>query len=290
MFGTLICAQYAHGMTIACTYTDANDIYKPTLATIYICKASIKNSSRDEVLEAVSGTHLGGKSNFDVDVFTIEGKKFKRLPQGLARFFPSIKGLRFQDTSLSTLTAEDLKPFPNLVYLRSRDNNLRTLDGELFKFNPKMEYIDFESCSIEHVGYDLLTNLTALKYANFLTNICINVRANTAQEIPKLRLQLQGCPPLSTTTMFTTVITATTPYPLYEEKIQVEHPDHNDKLLRELLELQKHQTEALENIIRNNVIHASKYSQMEREVKLLRDENAALKEKLQKYSDQNCQF
>lgn len=97
----------------------------------------------------------------------------------------------------SLLTTLD-KPFPLLEYFSTAEKcKLISIDGNLFRHNPKLKVVAFQDTFIEHIGFDLLTNLKELRVAGFLKNVCVNISADTPQAIQELSLKLStSCPPL----------------------------------------------------------------------------------------------
>lgn len=100
--------------------------------------------------------------------------------------------------------ASDLEPFPKLTQISFSNNQLVSLDENLFMHTPKLEVIYFTFNLLQHVGYNLMTDLTELTYADFEWNPCVDFHANTTKLIQELFeiLKIQ-CPPLDSTTTLT---------------------------------------------------------------------------------------
>lgn len=157
---------------------------------VYTCKPEVTNSNQLHVLEAVKGTHLEGRENQNVEALYVLAQTLHYLPNNLGNFFPNLRAIWCHESQLLKISAETLKPFPNLMEFGARNNALETLDGDLFKYTPKLKWIYFSSNLIQHVGYDLMTDLIDLQNAIFLKNPCINVTANGFLEIQELNMQL----------------------------------------------------------------------------------------------------
>lgn len=78
-------------------------------------------------------------------------------------------------------------------------NQLESLEGNLFEHNPNLRYVSFSTNRLTNVGHGLLDNLPLLEQARFIRNPCIDVDANTPEEIEDLKRELVvSCPPLTT--------------------------------------------------------------------------------------------
>lgn len=88
-------------------------------------------------------------------------------------------------------------------------NDLVTLDGDLFAFTTKLEWISIQSNDLQHIGYDLFSNLNDLTDDWLIDNPCIKAIAGNRREVLELNNQMPLiCPPIETTT---TSSTSTTP-------------------------------------------------------------------------------
>lgn len=182
-------------------------IFRTTSWTVigsrYTCDGTIISSDFAEYnIDRVSGSHLVGRTDLDVEVVNILEQPFlNRIASNIDEFFPNLIGLRWFSGNLSWVEASDLKPFPDLQLISLRGNQLASLDGDLFKFNRGLRFVSFRENLLTSVGHDLLTNLTSLSQAAFNNNPCINVLATNPHAIEALNLQLPiDCPPLMTTT------------------------------------------------------------------------------------------
>lgn len=166
------------------------------MGKLYSCQPIIINSEHNKVLEDVGGNHLTGETNLDVQGLNVTNQTAKRFPMNLDKFYPNLTAIEWRKTSLTVLNADDLIPFSNLLILNVAENNLLSLDSDLLRFTQKLEWIDFSANLIEHVGHDLLNYLSELHHADFQDNSCINIIADTPEEIRKLKVQLTDCAPV----------------------------------------------------------------------------------------------
>lgn len=177
----------------------------------YSCEAVVIDSGSAS-LENVTGVHLADKSNEDVVYLRIVNQYLEFVPEGIADFFINLEALTIQVSSLRTISANDLKPFPRLVFLYLFRNELTTIDGDLFKYTPHLRYASFELNRIQHIGYDLVSNLNNLTELWLTGNVCIDLHASNRDVVLLLASRLSVlCPPLDdTTTGATTTSDATT--------------------------------------------------------------------------------
>lgn len=144
----------------------------------------------------VSGNHLAGKSNTDVQGVNFFGIGYT-LNQGITNFFPNIIAISYQ-AQLESITADDLAPFPNLIHLSLRGNMIQTLDANLFQHTTQLIFVEFSENLIIRVGTNIFAGLNALISAYFNLNICIDFYGNTPTGLLALQQTLevycQPCP------------------------------------------------------------------------------------------------
>lgn len=168
----------------------------PVLGNLYTCQPNVHASESGSVLEDVRGNHLEVMSNRDVYSLYIFRQDLTFIPKDIGKFFPNLKGIYYQNSNLSTISSDDLKPFTQLLAFEVYLGNLVSLDGNLFQHNINLQYISFSSNKIEHIGHNLLGGLNQLQMADFSRNICVSMYASGSEEIRELKEQLPIlCPP-----------------------------------------------------------------------------------------------
>lgn len=189
-----------------CVYTSEARV---VIGEVYHCRPSVVATENENTLESVTGNHLSGRSDADVQYIFLEKQNLARIPKNLESFFPNLLGIEWYNSNLKVLTANDLKPFPELKVFSAYKNNLVSFDADLFEFSPELRWISFYSNNIQHVGQDLLSQLSFLIYADFRSNPCINKLGSTPEAIEDLKSLLSAqCPPVEqTTTSETTTAT-----------------------------------------------------------------------------------
>lgn len=172
------------GFILQCTYI--------VFSELYTCFAVFIASDSETSVTAVQGLHLDERNNNDVvSLAAIQTRNIDLMPNNIGSFFPNIEAVEFMDGSTSSISAENLQQFPNLRSLNLYGLNLISLSSDLFTYNPDLEWLDVQVNQIELVGLNLLDNLPKLTTARFSRNVCINMNANTRQEVEALQLELR---------------------------------------------------------------------------------------------------
>lgn len=156
---------------------------------LYVCNATVINSSSSS-LESVTGIHEPGKSNDDVEFLWIWKQNLTFVAEGIDNFFKNLIVLTIITDSLTSISANDLRPFPRLLYLNLAGNRLTSIDGDLFTYTPLLQIVSFDQNQIQQIGKDLVTNLNDLRELWFNGNICINQFALTRTDVLLLASQL----------------------------------------------------------------------------------------------------
>lgn len=173
--------------------------------TVYSCdNAIISNIREGEVLTAVYGVHMRGKSNDDVKGFVTRNlPHLTFFPRAMENFFPNLEGISITHSNIHTLAGDEL-PFPNLYFFDfSWNRNLERIGGNLFDTTPQMVLILFGENNIKFVGENFMSNLIYEDwlYLDFLQNYCINQFANTVPNIQALIKNLRtNCTDIDITT------------------------------------------------------------------------------------------
>lgn len=189
----------SHCAIFECNYNHVNWEYVGD--HVYACQANVIHSGSEFNLENVKGFHQARRSNFDVVFLAVNDQVASVIPSNIDKFFPNIQGIKWKNTNLLSISANNLKQFPNLKALSLARNKLVTIDSDLFKFTPYIKWISFSNNLIEDVGANLLKGLADLQFVSFEENPCVNLRASGPIEIEKLTLKLAGCARVSTTTV-----------------------------------------------------------------------------------------
>jgi hypothetical protein len=165
--------------------------------TFYTCL--VKNVQLgDENFLKINEDHMSGKNNSDVETFNSNQKNFTSIPKEIGESFPNLKVVSFENSGLSSVSAEDLKQFKNVKSLIFFRNELKIIKSDLFTFTPDITCVNFRDNKIEHIGQNLLMGLEQLIFVDFEENPCIQMIASNRSEVLDLAAKLSvNCPPVA---------------------------------------------------------------------------------------------
>lgn len=160
-----------------------------SLGPTYECKATVNllvdNSDQSKVA-SISQNHLDGKTNSDVEAFSIMDQNLQTFPKEIENFFPNLKGIFAYDCKIKVITKDSLQ-FPNLQWIRIASNELMSLDDDLFNSTPNLQLVSFMNNKIKHVGRNTFQPLENLEFLQFYgESNCINETAQTRDEVVNL--------------------------------------------------------------------------------------------------------
>jgi len=184
-FSTFVCMSLAlfsstQSASFYCKYK--NDYWDSTFGTIYYCDVQndVNITSLDAAqVDSISGEHLDGYNNDNVEAFHISGRgKIHYFPRGLNKFFKNLTAIQIADTGLKEIHQSDLKDFTELKGLYLQANDLEILEENLFKFNLNLDYIYLNLNKITHIDPNVFVKLTKLNSLNLILNTCIDMAAD----------------------------------------------------------------------------------------------------------------
>lgn len=178
------CVEVTHPLVIDCWFGEAS--YWSVLEKPYACiDYNIRGAENvKETITGVTGSIRDGLSYSDVKVIDLRGF-CSFIPSGFDKYFNNIEGFSAYNTSMLTVTSDDLKQFPKLKELWIYFNLLEFLPSNLFEHNPDIEFIHFNANKIKYVAPDLFTKIPKLHGAKFGSNKCID---RNVADIKKLQL------------------------------------------------------------------------------------------------------
>lgn len=179
-------------ITIECDFEEL----EWAVGKLYSCSPAIIRKDRNltHVLSVImSHKHLSRRRNDDVEGLWVTQYQvhLKQIPKDMDKFFPNLLAIGLQNTTITSLTADDFKPFPHLELLTVLSNKLVSIDGDIFKYTPNMRFIEFSDNLLQTVGLGLLDNLEDLNWAHFSNNQCIDFDASDQTDIRELRQKLR---------------------------------------------------------------------------------------------------
>jgi len=151
------------------------------LGKTYVCyiQNTVNITSPDAAtIDSISGTHLAGYNNDNVEAITIGKGQIHYFPRGFNKFFKNLRGIEISSTGLKEIHQRDLKDFPKLVALYLYNSNSEILEENLLQFNPNLEWISLHSNKITHIDPKVFVNLIKLKTLQLHKNTCIDMYAS----------------------------------------------------------------------------------------------------------------
>jgi len=145
--------------------------------TPYSCNSVNVITTRDDTyITGITGTHQPGKTNADVEAFFVKGnKQVASFPRGLGSYFPNLKKVDFQGTSLRHLFKNDLAGLKNLEFFAIWQGEVDVIPAGFFKDNPKVHEIHCEDNKIKSIGKDVFQLATKPSVLHLRNNVCINM-------------------------------------------------------------------------------------------------------------------
>jgi hypothetical protein len=183
--------SFCNAITLSCIYGLYLDI-------TYYCIATVVDDKINQGVTKITGIHLSGKTNDDVQAIIFRDQNLDYVPKNITKFFKNNINFQIIGTSLKEISKFDLQQFPDLTYCGIRYNYLETIDGDLFSFTPKLVFIRIEGNRITNVGPNFLINLKYLQSIDFSRNQCLNYDSvnDTPDKIANLIRSLHHmCPP-----------------------------------------------------------------------------------------------
>lgn len=166
--------------------------------TLYTCNATVYLTGDDQRIESITGNHLAGKGNNDVQGFYIRYQwEVKKAPNDLYKFFPNIESITFSQTGIDYLDKEHLHGLSKLWAINYFNNSITSIGNDLFESQPNtMQRIEFFNSPIEHIGYNVFSQMSKLTTLYITGTPCgitaIDNQTYIASQIPII---IQQCPP-----------------------------------------------------------------------------------------------
>lgn len=185
-------------MSFQCTFSTYESSYE-YYGPFYVCSvAPLGNSNKIGKLEAVTGVHLAGKSNANVQMITIIDPSMIEAPIDLYRFFPNLEIILLQRTNIAYLSKEHLYGLSKLFLVTYADNpNLTAIGEDFFIYQPdQILRIQISDNPIATLGPRFFSRMSELETLCISVvpcgyDICVSKnKMRVAAEIPKL---IEGC-------------------------------------------------------------------------------------------------
>lgn len=169
------------------------------VGTQYSCHGIPQSGMNDPVIRGISGVHQTGRDNSHVIGFYIyHDKTMTFIPRGANQFckfslsslpsfqnfiisiflVPNMRALAILNCSLTVLEPNDLMGYHNLQALSLRENYIERIPHGFYEHVPYLLETNMFHNRIREVGHNILSPLVRLTGASFLSNYCIDMRAD----------------------------------------------------------------------------------------------------------------
>ncbi|KAG5669408.1 hypothetical protein PVAND_017295 [Polypedilum vanderplanki] len=182
--------------TIDCNYYTWNH---DVVGDLYQCGTTNIPISLGNIVTNVTGTHLIGKSNRDVEAIYILGNWILSfVPKDFSYFFPNIKAINIYHTTIERLYGDEFNEFPQLEYLTIINSNLTTISSKIFERTPNIKNVRFRNGMLNRVGYNIFSSIdvTQLQWVAFYNHrgISRDSGENQAAAIEIVKELREKCP------------------------------------------------------------------------------------------------
>jgi hypothetical protein len=133
----------------------------------------------------------------DIEGIYVKDKRLFNFPKRMARQFPRLKAIEFDNTELETVTDDEFRGLSLLVYISCPKNKFKMLPGRLFRFNPALKWVKFnDNTQLANIGFNLFKHLQNLIELNFGSTGCTNTTVTDTSLLTRIAGRLLGsCPP-----------------------------------------------------------------------------------------------
>lgn len=171
----------AHSTTLNCKYrVDSHTDYECFVDKLEIHTKDARN------ITAVTGFHVQGKSNSDVNGIRAIYTNISYFPRNLEKFFKNLEYFHIWKSNLREICADDLKPFPKLRILDLFANEIEKVEDDLLDFTPHLEVISFAANKISKVENGTFDGLKKLRKLDFEKNLCYESDESGEDDLKKL--------------------------------------------------------------------------------------------------------
>ena len=129
-------------------------------------------------------------TNKFVNCLSLKNQKSENLPSNIAEFFPNLIALEWTNTSLQTLSFNDMQQFSKLQVFIASGNEISNLDSDVFSSTRHLKSINFNDNLLTSIGTNLLSDLDDLTMVEFLNNPCVNATTSSRQAVRNLDQKL----------------------------------------------------------------------------------------------------
>lgn len=140
------------------------------MKNLYTCEGKVVwTIGNIRAVTAISGAHLYGKYNSNVQSLFIQGQEdVKYIPLDIYKFFPNLEAIKMHKTGLTYVGQEHLYGLSKLRAVDFYMNQVKTLGSNLFAYQPnQIESISLTLNPVENIGYNVFSQMSKLRTVHF---------------------------------------------------------------------------------------------------------------------------
>lgn len=131
----------------------------------YTCNGqNVVVNQYDTFVTQVSGEHLQGKSDKDVQAVFFQNQKSFFIPFNMSSMFPSLSALRIESSELTYLNESTFQYSNRLTHLHLVDNKLKDAPSKIFNRLPGLIYLSLSANKIRYIDSELLIGVKNLRF------------------------------------------------------------------------------------------------------------------------------
>lgn len=136
----------------------------------YICSANTSITTDDLVFSNLSGNHLSGKTNSDVEMlvfnrtFEDQTLDINYIPSGISDVLPSLVRFFLQFAKLSKLSRKSFRNMSKLRVISLTNNLIEHIDEDTFYEVPELSSLRINGNRLKSIPFNLLIHSYKLEY------------------------------------------------------------------------------------------------------------------------------
>jgi len=148
----------------------------------YTCKLSNAVVLAESDAFTITGTHLAGKSNADVEaLFDGSNNQLTFIPPALTELLPNLEIIYLYSMGLQTLTPNSFTNCGSLRNLYIYGNNIESIAANVFNRCTRLRYLNLNQNGIQDVDEGAFTGLTRLQILDLSSNDIKSIQRNLLQ-------------------------------------------------------------------------------------------------------------
>ena len=154
----------------------------------YACVISNVTSMLETDVFDISGTHLIGKTDENVNLVLVQSSNFVRIPSEIFTKYPALIYLSLSNVGVATLNENSFKNAKNLKTIWLNRNKITKLPGLLFKETPKLEQLMLIQNQISEINVNAFSGTSNLLRLDMSNNKIQTLESGLLQSLTNLQV------------------------------------------------------------------------------------------------------